>query len=128
MPCWLQTGHIAIMSAWLIVCCRRVMLYSLFGVQLCALSSHIHSHGCFYSGSSYTILVTIVALVHFIILLVCFCDGETLGCQGSDVLLSGGGKVLVEMASCIAEIDIYEVRVLLLVGNDGTHHLVTYRS
>ena len=66
-----------------------------------------------------------VAYVHFRVLLSSLCDGETLGCQGSDVLLSGGGEDgVVEVFSYAGEINVLEVGVLLLVGHDGAQNLV----
>ena len=42
------------------------------------------------------------------------------------MLLSGGGEVGVVIASCIVEINVSEVGVVLLVGHDGAHNLVAH--
>ena len=70
-------------------------------------------------------LVWLVALSHSFWLLVCLGDGETLGFQGSDVLLCTGGEVTIVPVSCHEKINAFKVRVLLLVGDDSIYHLVT---
>ena len=63
------------------------------------------------SGSSRSLFFWGVALAQFFGNLPCLCDGETLGSQGSDMLLSGGGevgvgRVLKVFGSCFVEIDV----------------------
>ena len=70
-----------------------------------------------------------VELIHFGLLVKRLCDGETLGSQGSDVLLSRGGEVGVVvvvkiLGSCALDINVFEKRVLLLIGHDRTNDFV----
>ena len=62
-------------------------------------------------------------LSHFSRLLCGLGDGDTLGFQGSDVLLSGGGPYIAHI--CLPEINGFKLWVLLLVGDDSFDHLVT---
>ena len=89
-----------------------------------------------HSVSSLLYLFWVVAPFHLLVLLLGLCNGETLGSQGSDVLLSGGEDMhvliitLVSVAildlaigSCIVQINVGKVTILLLVGQDGTTDL-----
>ena len=62
----------------------------------------------------------VVALVHFVPLLISHCNVQTLGSQGIDILVIVFGVVLVIRSM---EINVYQARVQLLVGHDGTHNL-----
>ena len=50
--------------------------------------------------------IILEAFAHLNALLLCLCDGDTLGSQGSDVLLSRGRKVGVAFATSLPKINV----------------------